>query len=313
MGRIADTLDYTPAHIKAVLALPSVDVAAIRAAKFKVAIDCVNSVGGIAIPALLTALGVEHVFPLYCTPDGQFPHNPEPLPQNLTEICKVVKEKKANVGFVVDPDVDRLAIVDENGEFFGEEYTLVAIADYLLGLNGGGNTVSNLSSTRALRDVTARHGGKYEAAAVGEVNVVTKMKEIGALIGGEGNGGVILPELHYGRDALVGIALFLTHMAKRKEMVSRIRSEYPAYFMSKQRVDTPAGTDTQRLLQTMFERYKNEQISTVDGVKIDFPDSWVHMRRSNTEPIVRIYTEARTEKEAQDLADRFRSEIEREL
>lgn len=313
MGRIADTLDYTPAHIKAVLALPSVDVAAIRAAKFRVAIDCVNSVGGIAIPALLTALGVEHVFPLYCTPDGQFPHNPEPLPQNLTEICKVVKEKKANVGFVVDPDVDRLAIVDENGEFFGEEYTLVAIADYLLGLNGGGNTVSNLSSTRALRDVTARHGGKYEAAAVGEVNVVTKMKEIGALIGGEGNGGVILPELHYGRDALVGIALFLTHMAKRKEMVSRIRSEYPAYFMSKQRVDTPAGTDTQRLLQTMFERYKNEQISTVDGVKIDFPDSWVHMRRSNTEPIVRIYTEARTEKEAQDLADRFRSEIEREL
>ena len=214
---------------------------------------------------------------------------------------------------MVDPDVDRLAIVDENGEFFGEEYTLVAIADYLLGLNGGGNTVSNLSSTRALRDVTTRHGGKYEAAAVGEVNVVTKMKGIGALIGGEGNGGVILPELHYGRDALVGIALFLTYMAKRKETVSRIRAEYPAYFMSKQRVDTPAGTDTQRLLQTMFERYKNEQISTVDGVKIDFPDSWVHMRRSNTEPIVRIYTEARTEKEAQDLADRFRSEIEREL
>lgn len=313
IGRIADSLDYTPAHIKAILALPAVDVSAIRAAKFRVAFDCVNSVGGLAIPELLKALEVDTVFPLYCKPDGQFPHNPEPIPQNLTEICQVVRENKADVGFVVDPDVDRLAIIDENGDFFREEYTLVAIADYLLGLNGGGNTVSNLSSTRALRDVTIGHGGKYEAAAVGEVNVVAKMKETKALIGGEGNGGVIYPELHYGRDALVGVALFLTYLAKRKEKVSELRKKYPSYFMSKQRADAPQGTDTEALLQKMLDRYQHEQITTTDGVKIDFTDSWVHMRRSNTEPIIRIYTEARTEKEAQELADRFRSEIEKEL
>ena len=305
MGRIADTLDYTPAHIKAVLALPSVDVAAIRAAKFRVAIDCVNSVGGIAIPALLTALGVEHVFPLYCTPDGQFPHNPEPLPQNLTEICKVVKEKKANVGFVVDPDVDRLAIVDENGEFFGEEYTLVAIADYLLGLNGGGNTVSNLSSTRALRDVTARHGGKYEAAAVGEVNVVTKMKETGAVIGGEGNGGVIYPAAHPGRDALVGIALILTHLAKLGCKASELRDSLPQYYISKNRIDLNPTTDIFALLQRVKEIYKNEEITDIDGVKIDFPDKWVHLRKSNTEPIIRVYAEAHTREEADALAQQI--------
>ncbi len=313
MGSIIDSQDYTPEHIRSVLALPAVDAAAIRSAGFRVAIDCVNSVGGLAIPALLEALGVETVFSLYCKPDGQFPHNPEPLPQNLTEILKVVKENKADVGFVVDPDVDRLAIIDEKGEFFGEEYTLVAVADYLLELNGGGNTVSNLSSTRALRDVTTKRSGRYEAAAVGEVNVVAKMKEIGALIGGEGNGGVIYPELHYGRDALVGIALFLTLMAHRKSAVSRLRAEYPAYYMSKQRVDTPAGTNTEALLKTMHDRYKDEQVTTVDGVKIDFSDSWVHMRRSNTEPIIRIYTEAATEEQAQALADRFRIEIEKEL
>ncbi len=310
IGTIEQTLDYTQQHIDEILKLELVDVEAIKAAKFKVAIDCVNSVGALALPPLLKALGVESISELYCSPDGQFPHNPEPIPEHLGEICQTVIKTGADVGFVVDPDVDRLAIIDEKGGFFGEEYTLVAVADYILSQKGGGNTVSNLSSTRALRDVSEKHGGNYEAAAVGEVNVVTKMKANQALIGGEGNGGVIYPELHYGRDALVGIALFLSLLAKKKSKVSELRNTYPNYYMSKQRVDTPIGTDTEALLGTIYSRYQNEAgISRIDGVKIDFADSWVHMRRSNTEPIIRIYTEAKTATEAEKLADRFKGEI----
>lgn len=298
--------DYLPEHCRAILALEEVDAEAIRAAGFSVAFDSINSVGGIAVPYLLRQLGVEVIYPLFDTPNGDFAHNPEPLPQHLIALSETVREKRATVGFSVDPDVDRLAIIDENGLPFGEEYTLVAVADYLLDYHGGGNTVSNLSSTRALRDVTERENrGSYAAAAVGEVNVVAKMAATNALIGGEGNGGVIFPKLHAGRDALVGIALFLTLLAKKKKSVSELRREYPVYYMSKQRADLPEGTDTKALFARIAERFASEKPNTIDGVKIDFPSSWVHMRASNTEPIVRIYTEAPTEEEANSLGEKF--------
>lgn len=304
LGRVVEQQSYLAEHVAAVLELPGVDVEAIRRAGFRVVFDSVNSVGGIAVPALLKALGVEQVTGIHDEPTGDFAHDPEPLPDHLMELCEEVRRQGAHVGFAVDPDVDRLAIVDEQGGFFGEEYTLVSIADYLLELNGGGNTVSNLSSTRAVRDITLRHGGSYEASAVGEVNVVTKMKETGALIGGEGNGGVIYPELHYGRDALVGIALFLSLLAKRGISVSELRKSYPSYFMSKQRVELPAGVEAQELLERFAVDQAGEgEISRIDGIKIDYPDQWVNVRRSNTEPIIRIYTEAPTQAAADALAD----------
>lgn len=310
MGTLLSEESYLDDHIQAVLALPAVDVEAIRRANFRVAFDSVNSVGGIALPALFKALGVDHVTALNAEPTGHFAHNPEPLPEHLVDICSAIGTSQVDVGFVVDPDVDRLAIIDERGTFFGEEYTLVAVADYLLSLHGGGNTVSNLSSTRALRDVTERHGGTYTAAAVGEVNVVTKMKETGALIGGEGNGGVIYPELHYGRDALVGIALFLSLLAKSGKKVSELRATYPDYYMSKQRVDLPQGVDTEALLSRLAREYQDKgTINLIDGVKIDLPTQWVHVRRSNTEPIIRIYTEAPSTEEAQALADEFKATL----
>lgn len=309
IGEIVVNEDFTDEHIKMVLDLPIVDVEAVKNAGFKVAVDAVNSVGGIAIPRLLKALGVKEIAPLNVDPTGHFAHNPEPLPKHLTDICKKVKDDHCDLGVVVDPDVDRLALVDENGNFFGEEYTLVAVADYVLSVSGKGNTVSNLSSSRALRDITEKHGGTYSAAAVGEVNVVTEMKRTGALIGGEGNGGVIYPAIHYGRDALVGVAIILTMMAKRKETLSQIRKSLPEYFMSKQRVDTPEGTDTKKVLATFAEAMKEHKPTTIDGVKIDFADSWVHIRRSNTEPIIRVYTEAPTQKEADDLALSFVEKI----
>ncbi|WP_329905345.1 phosphoglucosamine mutase [Porphyromonas pogonae] len=308
LGSILESGSYLQEHIEAVLQAKGVDAKAIEAADFSVAFDSVNSVGGIALPELLKALGVKKIYPLNEEPHGHFAHNPEPLPKHLVDICNLVKGKKADVAFVVDPDVDRLAIIDEKGECFGEEYTLVAIADYLLPINGGGNTVSNLSSTRALRDVTEKHGGTYTAAAVGEVNVVTKMKETHAFIGGEGNGGVIFPELHYGRDALVGIGLFLSLLAKEKKTVSELKAQYPAYFMSKQRLDLPAHVNSLEVLEKFATEMKHEgkgTISLIDGVKIDFLTEWVHIRRSNTEPIIRIYTEAPTQQQADALADKF--------
>ena len=304
LGRVVEQQSYLAEHIAAVLELPGVDVEAIRRAGFRVVFDSVNSVGGIAVPALLEALGVQQVTGINDEPTGDFAHDPEPLPDHLMELTEEVRRQWAHVGFAVDPDVDRLAIVDEQGGFFGEEYTLVSIADYLLELNGGGNTVSNLSSTRAVRDITLRHGGSYEASAVGEVNVVTKMKETGALIGGEGNGGVIYPELHYGRDALVGIALFLSLLARRGISVSELRKSYPSYFMSKQRVELPAGVEAQELLERFaVDQAGKGEISRIDGIKIDYPDQWVNVRRSNTEPIIRIYTEAPTQAAADALAD----------
>ena len=304
LGRVVEQQSYLAEHVAAVLELPGVDVEAIRRAGFRVVFDSVNSVGGIAVPALLEALGVQQVTGINDEPTGDFAHDPEPLPDHLMELTEEVRRQWAHVGFAVDPDVDRLAIVDEQGGFFGEEYTLVSIADYLLELNGGGNTVSNLSSTRAVRDITLRHGGSYEASAVGEVNVVAKMKETGALIGGEGNGGVIYPELHYGRDALVGIALFLSLLAKRGISVSELRKSYPSYFMSKQRVELPAGVEAQELLERFAADQAGEgEISRIDGIKIDYPDQWVNVRRSNTEPIIRIYTEAPTQAAADALAD----------
>lgn len=289
--------NFLQAHIQSVLSLDLVDVDAIKAANFRVAIDCVNSVGGIAIPELLYALGVKEIFKLHCAPHGNFSHNPEPLPQHLTELSSLTKSSRANVGFAVDPDVDRLAIYCEDGEPFGEEYTLVAMADYIL-QHTPGNTVSNLSSSRALRDITVARGGTYHAAAVGEVNVVEKMKETGAIIGGEGNGGVIYPASHYGRDALVGIALFLTYLARSKKTPSQLRKEYPAYFMSKQKVELTPDIDTDAILEKMKEKFIDQQVTDIDGVKIDFPDKWVHMRKSNTEPIIRIYSEAGSPEEA---------------
>ncbi len=295
--------DYLPQHVQDVLALKLVDKDAIEKKNFTVAIDCVNSIGGLAIPAILKALGVKNIIELNCTPNGHFPHNPEPLPQHLTEISNLLKEGKADVGFVVDPDVDRLAIICENGEMFGEEYTLVSVADYVLS-HTKGNTVSNLSSTRALSDVTRAHGGEYSASAVGEVNVTTEMKRVGAVIGGEGNGGVIYPESHYGRDALVGIALFLSHLAHKDMKVSELRRTYPNYCISKNRIDLTAEMNVDRILEEVKEIYRNERINDCDGVKIDFADGWVHLRKSNTEPIIRVYSEAATMEEANALAQK---------
>ena len=301
LGKVYVNTTYNRRHIDAVLALPLVDTEAIRNAHFTVAVDAVNSVGGVVIPQLLKALGVEKVVELNCTPTGDFAHTPEPIPENLTGIADLMATGAADVAFVVDPDVDRLAIVDENGKMFGEEYTLVSVADYVL-QHTPGNTVSNLSSSRALADVTRARGGEYNAAAVGEVNVTTKMKETGAVIGGEGNGGVIYPELHYGRDALVGVALFLTLLAKSGKKVSELRKTYPAYEIVKMKLVLEPTTDVDAILAAVKERYANEQITDIDGVKIDFADGWVHLRKSNTEPIVRIYAEAHDAAEATALA-----------
>lgn len=301
LGAIHKNDAYIDIHIDEVLDLELVDEDAIKAANFKIVVDGVNSTGGIAIPMLLERLGV-YVEKLYCDPNGNFPHNPEPLKEHLTDICKLVPEESADLGIVVDPDVDRLAFIDETGEMFGEEYTLVACADYVLSENPG-DTVSNLSSSRALRDVTQKHGGTYHAAAVGEVNVVTKMKEVNAVIGGEGNGGIIYPESHYGRDALVGVALFLTHLAKKKIKVSELRASYPAYFMSKKKIELTPTLDVDGILKEIEKRYQEEDVNTIDGVKIDFENHWVHLRKSNTEPIIRIYTEAGSQSEADQVAD----------
>ena len=304
------TLDNTfiEKHIRMVLDLPLVDVEAIKKANFKVAVDAVNSTGGIAIPELLQALGVKDIIELYCEPTGLFPHNPEPLPEHLHELSSTVIKHQAHVGFVVDPDVDRLAIVSETGAMFGEEYTLVAVADYVLA-HTPGNTVSNMSSTRALRDVTEKRGQHYAASAVGEVNVVKMMKDTHAIIGGEGNGGVIYPELHYGRDALVGIALFLTHLAKTGLTCSQLRATYPDYTISKNKITLSAGMDTDMILQKVHEKYKDQPNSTIDGVKIEFGNEWVHLRKSNTEPIIRIYAESVSPAKAEELAERIIRDI----
>lgn len=302
--------DYTDKHIKAVLGLKLVDIEAIKKANFKVALDCVNSVGGIILPKLLNALGVNTVTSLYGEPTGDFQHNPEPLEKNLQDIMSLMAKGENDVAFVVDPDVDRLAIICENGEMFGEEYTLVSVADYVLS-HTPGNTVSNLSSTRALSDVTRAHGGNYEAAAVGEVNVVTKMKATNAIIGGEGNGGVIYPESHYGRDALVGIALFLSHLAHKNMKVSELRKTYPAYFISKQKIELSPAIDVDAILKQVEEKFASEKVNTIDGVKIDFPEKWVHLRKSNTEPIIRIYSEAKSMEEADELGQEIINIIEK--
>jgi phosphomannomutase len=301
LGKITVNDAYIDLHIEEVLALDLVDVEAIKNANFKVVVDGVNSTGGIAIPRLLDALGVNPV-ELYCEPNGEFPHNPEPLKEHLGDICALVVKEKADLGIVVDPDVDRLAFIDETGEMFGEEYTLVACADYVLSETPG-NTVSNLSSSRALRDITRKHGGTYHASAVGEVNVVELMKETEAVIGGEGNGGIIYPPSHYGRDSLVGTALFLTHLAKGNMTVSQLKASYPAYFMSKQKIQLTPALDVDALLEQMATKYAHEELSTVDGVKIDFENHWVHLRKSNTEPIIRIYTEAGSQAEADRVAN----------
>jgi len=307
LGKITVNDAYFDLHIDEVLDLDYVDVEAIKSCKFKVVVDGVNSTGGIAVPLLLERLGVEPI-KLHCTPNGHFPHNPEPLKAHLTDLSEKVVQTGADFGIAVDPDVDRLAFMDEKGELFGEEYTLVACADYVLSQNKG-NTVSNLSSTRALRDVTEKHGGTYTASAVGEVNVVNAMKANKAVIGGEGNGGVILPEAHYGRDALVGIALFLSLLAEKQISVSTLKNTYPLYFMSKKKIDLNPTIDVDGLLQLIENKYANEPLTTLDGVKIDFADSWVHLRKSNTEPIIRIYTEAPSQQQADALADRFISEL----
>lgn len=308
LGKLTENNTYTQKHVESVLALDLVDVEAIRKAGFTVAIDCVNSVGGVALPVLLEALGVKQVEKLYCDPTGHFPHNPEPLPEHLTDISNLMKSGKADVGFVVDPDVDRLAIIAEDGSMFGEEYTLVAIADYVL-QNTPGNTVSNLSSSRALRDVTQRYGMEYNAAAVGEVNVVAKMKATNAVIGGEGNGGVIYPASHYGRDALVGIALFLSLLAKSGKKVSELRRTYPDYFISKNKIELTPQIDVDNILIKIKEKYQQYEVNDIDGVKIDFPTGWVHLRKSNTEPIIRIYSEAGTTAEAEQFAQEVIGQI----
>jgi phosphomannomutase len=308
LGKITPVSNAIESHIEQVLALSIIQLEKIKKAKFKVVVDAVNSTGGIALPKLLKELNVE-VVELYCTPDGNFPHNPEPLKEHLGELCNQVLSQKADFGIVVDPDVDRLAFVDEKGEMFGEEYTLVACADYVLSKKSG-NTVSNLSSTRALADITSKHRGTYHASAVGEVNVVEKMKEVNAVIGGEGNGGIIYPELHYGRDALVGIAIFLSLLSENQLKVSELRSSYPAYFMSKTKVNLDLKRDVDGLLIRMKENYSKQNPIAIDGVKIEFDNSWVHLRKSNTEPIIRVYTEAPSQVEADDLAKRFLEEIE---
>lgn len=303
LGTYTEDDSFDARHIDAVMALKLVDAEAIRAAKFKVAVDAINSVGGVILPKLFDRLGVEYTF-LNAEPTGDFAHNPEPLERNLTSIMELMRGGGYDLGVVVDPDVDRLAFIDEEGKMFGEEYTLVSVADYVLS-NTKGNTVSNLSSTRALRDVTEKHGGTYTAAAVGEVNVTTKMKEVGAVIGGEGNGGVIYPESHYGRDALVGIALFLSSIAQKKISVSQLRKTYPEYFIAKNRIDLKPETDIDAILAKVKEMYKDEQVNDIDGVKIDFPDKWVHLRKSNTEPIIRVYSEAATMEEADELGKKI--------
>ena len=307
IGKILSRESFNDTHIKQVLSLPLVDAEAVRKRRFKVVVDAVNSVGGIVIPKLLRELGCE-VVELNCEPNGMFAHNPEPLPQNLTEISEVIVREKADLGVVVDPDVDRLAFVSEDGSMFVEEYTLVAVADYILSQKVG-NTVSNLSSSRALNDVTVAHGGTYSASAVGEVNVVAKMKEVGAVIGGEGNGGVIYPELHYGRDALVGVALFLTYLAKKNMTMTELRKTYPAYFASKNKIELTPAIDVDKVLLEIKRKYAGEKINDIDGIKIDFAECWVHLRKSNTEPIIRIYTEAKSMDEADALAQRFIAEI----
>jgi phosphomannomutase len=307
LGTVTPNDKYIDIHIEEVLKLSLVDADVIRANKLKVVVDGVNSTGGIAIPKLLRTLGVE-VVELYCEPNGEFPHNPEPLKEHLKDICELVVKEKADLGVVVDPDVDRLAFISEDGEMFGEEYTLVACADYVLGKTPG-NTVSNLSSSRALRDVTQKHGGTYQASAVGEVNVVNLMKDNNAVIGGEGNGGIIYPELHYGRDSLVGVALFLMLLAERKVKVSALRASYPSYFMSKNKIQLTEGLDVDGILVAMAKKYAHEDISTIDGVKIDFAENWVHLRKSNTEPIIRVYTEAATQQLADELASKIMKEI----
>ena len=304
LGKYREDHTYNQKHIDNVLALKLVDVEAIRKANFKVAIDCINSVGGIILPELLKQLGVQHVEKLYCDPTGDFQHNPEPLEKNLGDIMGLMKKGGHDVAFVVDPDVDRLAMICENGVMYGEEYTLVTVADYVL-KHTPGNTVSNLSSTRALRDVTRKYGCEYNAAAVGEVNVTTKMKATHAVIGGEGNGGVIYPESHYGRDALVGIALLLSHIAHEGKKLSELRATYPNYFIAKNRIDLTPDTDVDAILCKVKDMYKNEEINDIDGVKIDFPDKWVHLRKSNTEPIIRVYSEASTMAEADELGKKI--------
>ena len=308
IGSYQQNHGYIDWHIDQILALPLVDVEAIRSKQFKIVVDAVNSTGGIAVPKLLHALGVSDVIKLFCEPTGRFPHNPEPLPEHLTELSAEVKRSGADLGIVVDPDVDRLAFVREDGEMFGEEYTLVSIADYIL-KNKKGDTVSNLSSTRALRDVTEKHGGTYHASAVGEVNVVEKMKEVGAVIGGEGNGGIIYPELHYGRDALVGIALFLTHLAQENKNVSGLRSSYPNYVISKNKIELTADIDLDAIFEQLQEKYKSQPINTIDGIKIEFDKEWVHLRKSNTEPIIRIYAEGSSANVADNLANKIKSDI----
>lgn len=308
LGKVTERNDLIERHIEAILKLPYVQVEAIKNANLKVAVDAVNSTGGIALPKLLKALGVTQTELMYCEPNGHFPHNPEPLKEHLGDIMALMRDKKCDVGFVVDPDVDRLAMISENGEMFGEEYTLVMCADYLLN-HKKGNVVSNLSSSRALRDVAAERGVDYNAAAVGEVNVVVKMKETNAVLGGEGNGGVILPDLHYGRDSLVGIALVLSHLATCGKNMSELRAGYPAYFMAKNKVELNAGMDVDGLLKNIQSKYAHEEISTIDGVKIDFPEEWVHLRKSNTEPIIRVYTEAKSPERATELGNRFVNEM----
>jgi len=310
LGKYQKNDDYLQKHIDAILKLPLVDVEAIRKKGFKVVVDAVNSSGGIAVPMLLKALGVT-VKEMYCEPTGHFPHNPEPLPEHLTDICREIKNGKYDLGIVVDPDVDRLAFVTEDGTPFGEEYTLVAVADYVLnsGKKKKGNTVSNLSSTRALRDVTEKAGGQYSAAAVGEVNVVTMMKETNAVIGGEGNGGVIYPDLHYGRDALVGIALFLAHLAKSGMSASRLKGKYPNYIISKNKIELTPNINVDKVLEEVKKKYKKQPINTVDGVKIEFDKEWVHLRKSNTEPIIRIYAESDMEVKADNLAKKIIADI----
>ncbi len=308
LGKYSQSDTFLKKHIKAILNLPLVDVAAIQEKDFKVVIDCVNSTGGIAVPMLLEALGVTKIEKLYCEPDGNFPHNPEPLPEHLRDIARVIEKGNYDLGIVVDPDVDRLALLCEDGSMFGEEYTLVAVADYVL-QNTKGNAVSNLSSTRALRDVTEKAGGQYFASAVGEVNVVNMMKEQNAVIGGEGNGGIIFPELHYGRDALVGIALFLTHLAKSGLRTSRLRAKYPNYYMSKNKIELTADINVDDVLAQIQKRYQKQPINTIDGVKIEFDKEWVHLRKSNTEPIIRIYSESESQATADHLANKIIEDI----
>ncbi|MFN8257326.1 MAG: phosphoglucosamine mutase [Bacteroidales bacterium] len=310
LGTIKTGEDALKSHVDKILELPLVNKAAIAAAGFSVVVDAVNSVGGIAIPYLLERLGVNKITKLYCEPNGKFPHNPEPLPENLNEISKLVAGEKADLGIVVDPDVDRLVLVCEDGSMFGEEYTLVAVSDYIL-KNKKGNTVSNLSSSRALKDITQNYGAVYFPAAVGEVNVVAKMKEVGAVIGGEGNGGIIYPDLHYGRDALVGVALFLSHLALSGKKCSVLRKEYPDYYMSKNKIELKKGMDVDAILAKISEKYKNQdvELNTIDGVKVDFRDGWVQLRKSNTEPIIRVYSESKSVEEAALIAGRMIEEL----